>query len=43
MGTLNAEFGKTIILVTHDPRAAKYASVDYHLDKGLLVEPMQIA
>ena len=37
MGTLNKEFGKTIILVTHDPRAAKHASIDYHLDKGLLV------
>jgi putative ABC transport system ATP-binding protein len=43
MGTLNEEFKKTIILVTHDPRAAQYASVDYHLDKGLLVEPVQIA
>ena len=37
MGTLNKEFGKTIILVTHDPRAAQHASIDYHLDKGLLV------
>jgi putative ABC transport system ATP-binding protein len=43
MGALNKEFGKTIILVTHDPRAAKYASLDYHLDKGFLVEPTQIA
>ena len=37
MGTLNKDFGKTIILVTHDPRAAKHASIDYHLDKGFLV------
>jgi putative ABC transport system ATP-binding protein len=36
--TLNRDFGKTIILVTHDPRAAKYAKVNYHLDKGVLVD-----
>jgi putative ABC transport system ATP-binding protein len=39
--TLNQEFGKTIILVTHDPRASRYASVQHHLDKGLLVESLQ--
>jgi putative ABC transport system ATP-binding protein len=32
---LNGEFQKTIIMVTHDPRAAAYASRIYHLDKGL--------
>jgi putative ABC transport system ATP-binding protein len=37
METLNRDFGKTIILVTHDPRAASHASVDYHLDKGFIV------
>jgi len=36
--SLNREFGKSIILVTHDPRAAAYASVVFHLDKGVLVE-----
>lgn len=36
--TLNEEFGKTIVLVTHDPRAAAYAKKGYHLDKGLLLE-----
>lgn len=41
--TLNREFGKTIILVTHDPRASRYASVQHHLDKGLLVESLQSA
>ena len=40
--TLNQDFGKTIIMVTHDPRAAKYASVNYHLDKGLLVETLAV-
>lgn len=34
---LNKEFRKTIILVTHDPRAASYASVLHHLEKGVLV------
>jgi putative ABC transport system ATP-binding protein len=35
---LNAQFHKTIILVTHDPRAAAYASSRHYLDKGVLVE-----
>ena len=35
---LNREHGKTIIMVTHDPRAAGYASRMIHLDKGVLVE-----
>lgn len=34
---LNKEFRKTIILVTHDPHAASYASVLHHLEKGVLV------
>ena len=33
---LNAEFSKTIIMVTHDPRAAGHAHSVIHLDKGLL-------
>jgi len=35
--TLNREHGKTIIMVTHDPKAAGYASHTLHLDKGTLV------
>ena len=35
---LNREHGKTIIMVTHDPKAAEYASHILHLDKGTLVE-----
>ena len=35
--TLNREHGKTIVMVTHDPRAAGYASRTLHLDKGTLV------
>src|SRR5918993_3571466 len=34
---LNREFGKTIVMVTHDPAAAKYARRVVHLDKGTLV------
>jgi len=37
--TLNREHGKTIVMVTHDPKAAGYASHTLHLDKGTLVEP----
>jgi putative ABC transport system ATP-binding protein len=35
---LNREFGKTIVMVTHDPKAAGYASRTVHLDKGTLVD-----
>ncbi len=38
METLNREFKKTIVMVTHDPRAAQRAHVQQHLDKGLLTE-----
>ena len=36
--TLNREHGKTIVMVTHDPRAAEYAKRTLHLDKGQLAE-----
>ncbi|HBG46086.1 MAG TPA: ABC transporter ATP-binding protein [Deltaproteobacteria bacterium] len=36
MRRLNEEFGKTIIMVTHDPRAAEKARLVRHLEKGLL-------
>ncbi len=35
---LNREHGKTIVMVTHDPKAAEYATHTVHLDKGLLVD-----
>jgi putative ABC transport system ATP-binding protein len=35
---LNQEYGKTIIMVTHDPHAAERAHRVIHLDKGLLRE-----
>jgi putative ABC transport system ATP-binding protein len=34
---LNRDFGKTIVMVTHDPKAAEYARRTVHLDKGTLV------
>lgn len=34
---LNREFKKTVIMVTHDPRAAQHATVTRHLDKGVLL------
>lgn len=34
---LNSDFGKTILMVTHDPKAAEYARRTVHLDKGTLV------
>jgi len=35
---LNDELGKTIVMVTHDPAAAKYARRELHLDKGRFEE-----
>jgi putative ABC transport system ATP-binding protein len=35
---LNREYGKTIIMVTHDPHAAERSHRTIHLDKGLLRE-----
>ena len=35
---LNVEFGKTIIMVTHDPHAAKFAKTVRHLEKGKLLD-----
>jgi len=34
--TLSQEAGKTVIMVTHDPRAAAYGSRNIHLEKGEL-------
>jgi putative ABC transport system ATP-binding protein len=35
---LNRNYGKSIVMVTHDPEAAKYAKRTLHLDKGEFVE-----
>ena len=36
METFNKDFHKTILMVTHDPRAATRAHIQHHLDKGVL-------
>ena len=43
MQRLNTEFGKTIVMVTHDPNAAARASRILHLEKGVLVEDTHVA
>ncbi len=35
---LNKELGKTVVMVTHDPAAARYAQHSLHLDKGRFAE-----
>jgi putative ABC transport system ATP-binding protein len=40
---LNRDHGKTIVMVTHDPKAAEYATHTLHLDKGKLAEQVQNA
>ena len=35
---LNKDLGKTIVMVTHDPAAARYAQRTLHLDKGRFIE-----
>ncbi len=37
MVTLNTEFKKTIVMVTHDPRAAGHAHTQKHLEKGVMM------
>jgi putative ABC transport system ATP-binding protein len=36
IATLNEHFEKTIVMVTHDPRAANHAHTEMHLEKGVL-------
>jgi putative ABC transport system ATP-binding protein len=40
LALLNREHGKTIVMVTHDPKAADHARHVLNLDKGRLVEQM---
>ncbi len=35
--TLNSDLGKTILMVTHDPRAASHAQTIEHLEDGMLL------
>ncbi|MDQ1285709.1 MAG: putative transport system ATP-binding protein [Thermodesulfobacteriota bacterium] len=41
LGQLNSEFEKTIIMVTHDPRAARKSETVLFLDKGVLTDSMK--
>ena len=43
LNRLNGEFGKTIVMVTHDPKAAARAHRMIHLDKGVLHADEQTA
>jgi putative ABC transport system ATP-binding protein len=38
LAALNEKHGKTIVMVTHDPRAAERAKRTLHLEKGVLLE-----
>lgn len=38
LSTLNRDLNKTIIIVTHDPHAAAFATHEQHLEKGVLTE-----
>ncbi|HEU4434901.1 MAG TPA: ABC transporter ATP-binding protein [Pyrinomonadaceae bacterium] len=38
LSTLNRDLNKTIIMVTHDPHAASFATQEQHLEKGVLTE-----
>jgi putative ABC transport system ATP-binding protein len=40
---LNREHGKSIVMVTHDPKAAEFASHVLHMDKGSLLEAGRMA
>jgi putative ABC transport system ATP-binding protein len=40
---LSREMGKTVIMVTHDPRAARRAGTVKHLDKGVLAHDLEAA
>jgi putative ABC transport system ATP-binding protein len=37
LSRLNKEFNKTVVMVTHDPHAARHATVTHHLEKGELL------
>jgi len=37
LATLNKDLKKTIVMVTHDPQAAGYATHEQHLEKGVLL------
>lgn len=42
LSMLNKEYGKTVVMVTHDPHAAHYATKVRHLEKGRLLPEGQV-
>ena len=42
LSRLNKEFNKTVVMVTHDPHAARHATVTHHLEKGELLPDSQV-
>ena len=42
MERLNSELGKTIVMVTHDPKAAHHAKHQIHLEKGVLDKAVEV-
>jgi len=42
LSMLNTEYGKTVVMVTHDPHAAHYATKVRHLEKGKLLPEGQV-
>jgi putative ABC transport system ATP-binding protein len=42
LAQMSRKFGKTIVMVTHDPHAASYADAVYHLEKGRLLSGHEI-
>ncbi len=42
MERLNQDLGKTILMVTHDPKAAHHARMQIHLEKGLLDKTVEV-
>src|SRR5579872_3953155 len=41
LSKLNKDYGKTVVMVTHDPHAAQYATKTYHLEKGELIQSVE--
>ena len=42
LATLNREHGRTIVMVTHDPKTTEWADVTLHLEKGQLAESKEV-
>lgn len=42
LSRLNKEFNKTVVMVTHDPHAARHATVTHHLEKGELLPEAKV-